>query len=411
MNIKIKSNGVTCLVGEDYDRVFTALRNQLTDDDGQIFSERIPGHEYLQWELPGDGWVPLSKGDPLMAQEVRQELHRRKQTISQKFGNNQEMAQKILSVPDDNYVYYKADTNGHLLIRLTAWGYRYPERVGGGGSTGVYTPKEKTVLVSIHVLYDNKPLTNKELFLNGFKRITDTSGIYHVGELPVGYKFEIKVDDKLQVVEVQVGQGDILIDATVFASVEIRATLDGHPYEGAAATLSYWGHEFKLTTDISGKAIAKVPKDPDNGMCTISIGNEHQQSALVQPITVFTFNINSPKEDEFIEEDKTEEPIDDSDRETVETSDHLDQREENQKEENNYQEPSPQIEENQTVKEEIEEKKEEPLVPDETPKEDTSQPLEEKQRSSSFILEILAALSIIALIAFTYLFCYGMLFG
>ena len=410
MNVKIKANGVTCLVGEDYDRVYTALRSQLTDDDGQIFSERIPGHEYLQWELPGDGWVPLSKADPLMAQEVKQELQRRKQVISQKFGNNQEMAQKILSVPDDSYVYYKADANGRLLIRLTAWGYRYPERVGGGGSTGVYTPKGKTELVCIHVLYDNKPLPNKELFLNGFKRITDTNGIYSIGELPLGYKFEIKVDDKLQVVDVQVGQGNILIDATAFVSVEIRATLDGHPYEGATASLSYWGHELKLTADISGKAIAKVPKDPDNGMCTISIDNEHQQSALVQPLTVFTFNINSPKEDEPIEEDKIEDSIDNSDRDTVELSDKTNQSDEDKKEED-YQEPSPQIEENQPVKEENEEQQEELLVPDETPEEDSLQPLEEKQSSSPFILEILAALSILALVVFTYLFCYGMLFG
>lgn len=29
MNVKIKSSGVSCLIGDDYDRVYTALKNSL----------------------------------------------------------------------------------------------------------------------------------------------------------------------------------------------------------------------------------------------------------------------------------------------------------------------------------------------------------------------------------------------
>lgn len=414
MNVKIKSAGVTCLIGDDYDRVYTALKNQLSDKAEQLFTERIPGHEYLQWELPGEGWTPLSEGDPLMAQEVQQELLRRKQVISQRFGSNQEMAQRILSVPDDSYVYYKANSEGHLLIRLTAWGYKYPERVGGGGTTGTYKPKGDTQSVCIHIMYDNKPLSDKEFFINGFKRVTDNSGAYNVGDLPIGYKFEIEVDGKQLFVDVQSGHGDIKIDVTLFASVEIRATLDGHPYEGATASLSYWGHELKLTTDSKGKAFIKIPKDPNNGMCTISIGNDYQQLSLVQPITVFTFNINTTEEDEQIEENKLEDPIDNTNKEDEKTTESSEQKDENIKDVNN-QEQFPQITENQPVKEEPEEDKEkkevETLAQDDTSDTKSDLPLDDKQRSSSLIFEILVALFIIALVVFTYLFCYGMLFG
>lgn len=414
MNIKIKSAGVTCLVGDDYDRVYTALKNQLNDEDEQLFTERIPGHEYLQWELPGEGWTQLSEDDPLTAQEVRQELFRRKQVISQRFGTNQEMAQRILSVPDESYVYYKANSEGHLLIRLTAWGYRYPERIGGGGTTGTYKPKGGTQSVCIHIVYDNKPLPNKELFINGLKRITDNLGAYNVGELPIGYKFEFEVDGKQQVVDVQSGHGDIKIDVTFFVSVEIRATLDGHPYEGATASLSYWGHELKLTTAPDGKALAKVPKDPNNGICTISIGNDYQQLALAEPITVFTFNINTTKEDKQIEANKLEESIGNTDKEAEKSIESSEQKNEDIKNVDN-QEQTPQnadippVEEER--KEDKEEKEKETLAQDEKTDTRSDLPHDDKQRSSSLIFEILAALSIIALVVFTYLFCFGMLFG
>lgn len=412
MNIKIKSAGVTCLVGDDYDRVYAALKKELHDEDEQLFSERIPGHEYLQWELPGEGWMPLSEGDPLMAQEVRQELLKRKQSISHRFGRNQEMAERILSVPDDSYVYYKADTDGHLLIRLTAWGYRYPERVGGGGTTGVHTPKKDTVPVSIHVLYDNKPLPNKDLLINGFKRTTDAYGVYQVGELPIGYKFEIKVDSKQRIVDVQPEQGNIHIDCTSFASVEVRATLDDQPYAGAVASLSYWGHELQLTIDTNGYASVKLPKDPENGKCTISIGNDYQQQTLVQPITIFTFKIKTPKEKAQVEDSKDlDKPFDNAEDDKVQLS----TEQEECKEEVKDNKLSRQEEVVKSQDEDIGEEKEIDLGKENEKQNEgssSSQIVEDKkQRATSLIIEILATLFILLLVVITYLFCFGMLFG
>jgi|GEM_PF-6004662 hypothetical protein len=412
MNIKIKSAGVTCLIGDDYDRVYTALKNKLGSDDEQLFTERIPGHEYLQWELPGEGWTPLSEGDPLMVQEVRQELLKRKQVISQRFGANQEMAQRILSVPDDSYVYYKANVEGRLLIRLTAWGYRYPERIGGGGAEGERKPKGNTQFVCIHILYDNKPLPNKEFFVNGFKRVTDGTGVYNVGDLPIGYKFELRVGDKQQIVEVQPGQGDIQVDTTLFASVEIRAMLDGNPYSEVIATLSYWGHELKLTTDTNGKAFAKVPQDPDNGMCTISIGNDYQQLPLVQPLTVFSFNVVSPpKEEKHPGDDTPGDTTGDVDKEELNPGDSEIKED---KEDGGNQDTSQTNDDNHEVEVVDDKKGEEEKKPsgqDETPADGTTQPPEEEQHSTPVILEVLAALSLLGLVGFTYLYCCGLLFG
>lgn len=392
MNVKIKSSGVSCLVGDDYDRVYAALKKQFGEDEGQLFTERIPGHEYLQWELPGDGWTQLSEGDPMMAQEVRNELFARKKSFSQRFGNNQEMAQRILSVPDDSYVYYKADANGRLLIRLTAWGYRYPERIGTGTTTGVYTPKDKTEHVRICVIYDNKPLGNKTLFVNGFQRTTDTSGMFEIGDLPIGYQLEIKIDDKQQVIQIQQGQGDIRIDATEFTVIEVKATLDGEPYTNAVAYVSYIGHNLQLTTDATGRATAKVPIDLNNGMCTISINNVYQQLPLIQPITEFSFDIASPKEEKI-----TDVPTVDVKPDAEERID-VDEKKEDAKEEvpqNPKEEhPAPPVQE---------EKHEDNPVPQPEKK--------EKHMKTPLIWQIIAALALLLIVTGTYYVCYGMLFG
>ena len=399
MNLKIKATGVTCLVGDDYDRVYTGLKKQLSEDE-QLFTERTPGHEYLQWELPGDGWVSLSEGDPLMAQEVRQELQKRKMLISKRFGNNQDMAQRILSVPDDGYVYYKAGTDGQLQIRLTAWGYRYPERVSGGNAIGIHAPNGKTEHVCIHLMYDNKPVPNEVLYLNGFRRSTDSSGVYDIGDLPIGYQFDVKVGNQQQKVVVQAGQGDIRLDVTIHTIVEVNATLDGQPYVGAIVSLSYMGREMQLTTGENGKATAQVPLDPNNGVCSVSLGNDFQQQSLQQPITVFSFNIESPKE-EVVEEPK-EEVVEEPEEEIVEEP--KEEIVEEPKEET-VEEPKEEIVEE--PKEEVVEEPEEEVV--EEPKEEVvEEPKEKPERKSmnfSWLWGILLALLILLMVVLTYILC------
>lgn len=295
MNVKIKSSGVSCLIGDDYDRVYTALKKQFEQDSDNLFTERTPGHEYLQWELPGDGWVALSTSDPLMSQEVKKELLHRKQNICEKFGNNQEMAQKVLSVPDYSYVYYKHDDAGRLIIRLTAWGYRYPERVGGGDATTDVKPKDQTEHVSISLIYDGEPLPGKSLRLNGFLRMTDANGLLDVGDLPIGYQFDIEVEKRQQHITVMQGQGEIIIDLAKYTNIEIQAILNNAPYSGAQVVLSYVGRNMQLTCDNNGRATTKLPLAKDGSLCTVTIDNSTQQESLKDSTNTFIFQLTSPQ--------------------------------------------------------------------------------------------------------------------
>ena len=215
-----------------------------------------------------------------------------------------------MTVPDDSYVYYKADPSGRLLIRLTAWGYRYPERIGTGPAVSRTDPKAQTEHVTISLVYDGEPVPNNPFKMNGFLRSTDDNGIFEVGELPIGYELTIETDDGQQKqFIVTTGKGDIKIDVTRFASVSIHAERDGAPYAAAAVSLQYVNRQLNLTTDETGNASVKLPLDPNGSSCTVRIDSETQHQLLSDETTHFLFQFTTPEVVVVEEEEKVEEPV------------------------------------------------------------------------------------------------------
>lgn len=295
MNIKIKASGVSCFIGNDYDRAYTALKKKLGQHPDFLFTERIPGHEYLQWVLPGEGWVALSEADPIIADEVRKKLHQSRQSVVAAFGQNTGMAERVLYVPDDSFIYYKTDGNGHISIKLTAWGYRYPERVDGHVAVGNVGIKKKTENTGILILFDGKPLPNKTIKLNGFNRTTNKEGRLDIGELPVGYQFDIDVDDIHRHVEVTEGNGQISIDCTRYVSVEVYTTRDDNPYANAEINVVYADRQQQTATDASGRATFTMPLLSDEEECTVTVDGEIQKKRLSTEDNVFTFSFTTPQ--------------------------------------------------------------------------------------------------------------------
>lgn len=393
MNIKIKSSGVSCLIGDDYDKVFSVLKKQFGQGSCSLFTERIPGHEYLQWILPDNGWTALSEGDPIMAEEVRRELKLRMQMITEKFGANTAMAQKVLTVPDDSYVYYRADANGMLDIKLTAWGYRYPERITGGDVIADIAPDTKQEKVVIRFENDGKPMVNKEFRLNGFKRTADSNGELEVGMLDVGYGFDLEIDGKKQHFTVEESKGNIVIDCTEFTTVEVKATLDGVPYANANVNVVYGIRNMQLITDATGRATTKVPLSINGDMCSATLDNETQQMLLKSVMNTFVFNLQSPAKEDIPEEPK--EPKEDSPVKQEEP-----QEDENPKELPPVEQEEPKVEEHP---------EEQPPVESEEPKEPKKE--EKKTFPWSMLWGCLMTLILAILVILSYLFGTGMMFG
>lgn len=211
MNVKIKASGVLCLLGDDYERVYAALKKQLAPEEGVLFSGRTPGFEYLQWELPGEGWVSLAEADPIEAIAVRNRYNSLCDSIRNRFATNKTLVDRILTIPDESYVYYR-NTAGGFELKVTAWGYKYPERIPGVGTSGEVPQTQDTEMIRIVIRAGVKPKANCAFSLNGKPRKTDDDGSFEIGELPVGYQFDVEVDGTRRHVIVTKGEGDITID-------------------------------------------------------------------------------------------------------------------------------------------------------------------------------------------------------
>jgi cell division septation protein DedD len=290
MNIKIKTTGVENCIGGDYDLVYTALKKQLGQDAANLFSERIPGHEYLQWVLPGEGWTSLSEGDPLMTTEVKKELEARKKLVMSKFGANKAMAQKVLQVPDESYIYYRPTSSGQLDIKLTVWGYKFPERIDGSAG-GVAPAKGKKSLVSLRIENDGQGIPNIGFKLNGYARTCNEEGLYEIGELPVGYQFDVEVRkiSKHYVVEDE-AQNCFVIDCTVMTTVEVTVNRNGKPHAGEEGTLQYASHQKSFTTGDTGKATLQVPFH-ENENCQVDVDGKTLNQMLNEDFNTFTFDL------------------------------------------------------------------------------------------------------------------------
>lgn len=307
MNIKIKASGVACLVGDDYDRVYAALKKQFGDGVQTLFTERKPGHEYLQWVLPDDGWKPITESDPLISNEIERELQRRKAVVYERFGSNQAMAQRILSVPDNSFVYYKASPQGSLDIKLTAWGYKYPERIGG---TQVVGNIDNTKMRELSLKFENdgKGIPNMPFRLNGFNRTTDENGEYPIGDLPVGYQFDVEYEGVHQHFTVKESDGIYVFDCTKYGTVGIKVTLDGVPETNVEAEMTYNGKSHRLLTDDAGTATFQVAI-ADNQACKVRVKGEHQEKNFEEGENItFEFSFSTPEPEPEPEPEPKPEP-------------------------------------------------------------------------------------------------------
>lgn len=192
MNIKIKASSLYSLIGNDYDRLWIALQTQFGNEEEQIFAERTPGSGYIQWELPEEGWQALSESDPLKAAMVRKLLEERKSAVAAILPSA--IAKKVLTVPDDGYIWFKESDSGIVLIRMTAWGYRYPEKIGGIGADGYVPSQEKMVEIAVKVTKGGQPYPDGTLLLNGMVRHCSADGMFVIGVLPIGFQFDLEVE-------------------------------------------------------------------------------------------------------------------------------------------------------------------------------------------------------------------------
>lgn len=297
MNVKIKADGVFCPFEKRYEQLYSLLYEKIGTTSDWMFTERKVGLGYLQWELPGEGWLQLASADPILQEEVRSELQTRKLSLIKKGIVDADNVNQILATPDDSYVYFKKTPNGAWEIKLTAWGYCYPVRINATDLSGLVDPMMEKQDFTLRMIYDGQPVANKNFELNGFGRCTDNDGELVIKKLPVGYELDVKVDGQMHHIVASKGVTLKEIDLTQWCTIEVKATLNGAPYAFGVANVNYGEKQFSLNLDTSGSAQEKIALSQTGESCEVRVGDAFESKPLINGSNLFLLDLKTPEVD------------------------------------------------------------------------------------------------------------------
>ncbi len=266
MNIKIGVNAVTRVVDTKVpmEQVYKLVQTAAAGARIQL-CPFTAGAGYLQWSPDGDGWVRFRDLDDTEKGIVAQDFTVRRQHMIDAL-KGAPLAGDILTVPSDEFLLVRHN-GADYDIALAAWGYRYPDRAAGL-ELNSWKSNTKYQEVNIEFMWDGKPIPNMPFTLEGFAHFTDMEGIFHVDRpLPVGMRYRLhtsgnpvpSAEDHSFTLTVEQNKDRYSFDLTQLFDIEVVVTEDGFPLSGAECDVEFGGRHERLVTDVSGRAMLRLP--------------------------------------------------------------------------------------------------------------------------------------------------------
>ena len=311
MDVRINGRDIYCSlknIGLDYDSVYHTLK-EVMDGEDFIFTQRNAGVDYLQWNLPQGQWKALDNPDDIVYSMVMQYIYDVKKKYSRVFaelGLQEHHVESIFTAPDNRYIYYSQRENSIVAVKLTAWGYKFPQKITSRGVIVGLPPAPCKQPVFVEFVYDCKLLQNYafELILKDGtpKRLcTDDNGVAYIADITVDEKYEIKdiVSGNRYELKVEKDKKDYIFDVTRFVTIEIRTLEDGEAKSDVVCEIEYLGSKHERYTDENGTLTINVPYHP-NEECVVNAMQMTQCRELVYPTTVFSFEEHTEQPEEPI---------------------------------------------------------------------------------------------------------------
>lgn len=263
MNIKLYIGEVVPLLDKRISMAKVAhLLIPLARQSGLCLPEVQVGAGYLQWTLPGTGWIPFTEVDDTCKSVVAHIYNMRKSAVLSALEGSP-IKDMVLVVPSDEFIYCRV-SGEEWEIALVAWAYRYPDRQVCGELDGWI---EKTVLqeVNIGFVWQGNILPHLPFRLMGYSRTTSADGWFHVDQkVEVGRSLQIDtLAGKHFVLSVEKGKSDYSFDLTQFFSVQIEVRQGGIPVSGKVCKINFAGKLYELQTDSSGRGELELPLQGD----------------------------------------------------------------------------------------------------------------------------------------------------
>lgn len=279
------------------------LQTELGADLAVCFVAMQLGHHSYIWELPGDSWLKRSEA-PLHEVELVNTAYRNLQTAVRRKLTNERMANNLLSVPNDDFIYYQIEPSGNVRIMLTGWGFKNFQGAQGGPIKKEWSEPETKQVVRIALMIAGKPVPRREFYCQFLHQkkpnlfVTFDDG-YYPFEQPLSVGAAIQITDKmtnqqfdLVVIE---GQRDYEYDVTQCCTTTVTVLQDGLPKENEPVVIGYNGEERQLQTDALGCASISLPYIYNNDI-EVEIRNSKQQQTVELAGNCFDFAFVTPPE-------------------------------------------------------------------------------------------------------------------
>lgn len=259
MNIKLNLGEVRLLIDKKYPigQISTQLQ-PIAKKAGIIFADHQVGAGYLQWSLQGNNWTSFSSGTDAQKSVVAQLYKDRKNKMQESLQGSL-LKDLIFSVPSEDFIYFRQNGD-NWDIALTAWGYKYLDKVA---TTELDILISKKILQTVNVGFSwaGKTLSDFSFKLSGHSRITSSDGLFHIdGQLPVGSSYQIETQTGRDfTLLVEKGKENYVFDLTDYFQIEITVCQDNMPVPNVPCDLEFNGHRESMFTNQAGLAHLQLP--------------------------------------------------------------------------------------------------------------------------------------------------------
>ncbi|MCM1376885.1 MAG: hypothetical protein NC097_04510 [Clostridium sp.] len=263
---------------------------QLLKEDAKFFAPVKTGPKDYFWNHPEGGWSPLSSADVGTATIVRTKLEALRSHLEQKVPT---YAAKLLTVPNDDYIFYRVDAIGQTEILLTGWGYSNYKKATGGASKKV-TQDVPMMNVRIGFAVEGLPQPGRpfETFTaNGMTNnfLTDAQGWFSLKGMKIGQSQQVKdsISGKVVTLTWSSGQSEYLIDVTQTMRLQVNVQKDGRPLPLGEATAVIDGESIPIRID-NGSGVIERTWHPEMA-ANVTFGNETREVDVLKAMPTVNY--------------------------------------------------------------------------------------------------------------------------
>lgn len=274
---------------------------QLLQSDSAYFAQVNVAGPYYTWNASDTEWLLLSSAIPLEGNVVREELKRLRKRVRTTLSGRPDIAEKILTVPNDDYVLYRIEEGGNVSLLLTGWGFRNFNKPSGG-PIKIDPLSDKAHPVRISFIIDGQCVPNREFAVitsqKNVPHVTDDNGQFSFGEkvnpgkgidimdIPTKKIFHLVVDETRQEYD---------FDVTESVKINVRVEENGKPTINEEIRIAYAGFNYLLTS-VNGKASKAVPFYMSEA-CVVKVREEEKSAFLnIDGYNEFFFEFTSQNE-------------------------------------------------------------------------------------------------------------------